>query len=218
MDLLTLAQDAIQFARGCVPLKSDNKVYGQISAIPPAKAAAYTPEKRQLRQRTVQDVKYETASDGRKLSTLPDPGCHLADMLKYGHRVMEYKAGNCVEQSAAALIHISWQLKEYERRSGEKVLFNIVRLEAPGDHAFVALNQPLSGGKYPKDFAKWSADAVICDPWAKLACKASDYPTQWKAKMDKWANRGLSIGLQKPTAPQWYKAIEDHEKLPYVTG
>jgi hypothetical protein len=198
MSLLELAEDSITFARSCTPLKSDNKGYGALSPVPPSKGVAYSPAKRLARSQAVFEVK----------KAMPPRDCNLTDILAYGHHVAKAHAGNCFEQCAAAMIHITWKLK------GADTPFNIVTLASPGDHAFIALGQPLASRIYPKDFANWDAGAVICDPWAKIACKAAEYPAKWKAKMAKWDARELSIGRAKPAT--WSDAIEDSDKMSYM--
>jgi hypothetical protein len=207
MSALELAQYAIMYARNCVPMKSDNKGYGMLQAPPPNKGAS--PALKMERNFAMQALK----------GMMPMPGCRMADVIAYGHKVTHHKAGNCLEQSAAATVYLSWQMKN----GG----FNLVYLASPGDHIFIVIGHaPEAAGRYPKSFAEWNEEAVVCDPWAKIACSAREYPRRWQEKLDKWAGRGLELprksdsggGWMKANDRFWYQAPFEHDKLSYTAG
>lgn len=204
MSMLHLARETIQFARTCVPLKSDNKGYGQLG--PPGKVVSG-------------DVKLARNTAMAELKAkMPARNCTMDDVLHYGRHVMGVKAGNCFEQCSAAAVHLAWQLRDGAHR------FELVTLGDPGDHIFIAIDQQRSGAKFLKDFASWDANAVVCDPWAKIACPARDYPDEWQEKLDKWADRRLELSYPKGDRPGWkkandavwYNAVAECEKLPYT--
>jgi hypothetical protein len=205
MSTLELAGYAITYARNCVPMKSDNKGYGMLKA--PTKVVS--PELKVNRNFAMLALK----------SIAPSPGCRMSDIIVYGQRVTHHRAGNCLEQSAAAAVYLSWQLKN----GG----FDLVYLAAPGDHIFIVIGQtPSQGGRFPKSFAEWDPAAVVCDPWAKVACPAREYPKRWQEKLDKWAGRGLELsrksdqggGWMKADDKFWYQAPYEHDKLSYTVG
>jgi hypothetical protein len=116
-------------------------------------------------------------------------------------------------------VYLSWQLGE----GG----FDLVYLAPPGDHIFIVIGESAdASGKYPRSFGAWTDQAVVCDPWAKLACPAREYPRRWQEKLDKWGARGLELsrmsdtggGWLKATNSFWYEAPIEHDKLSYTHG
>lgn len=80
------------------------------------------------------------------------------------------------------------------------------------DHAFTVIGRPPE--KSTVDFKNWK-DLWIVDPWANIACKASDYVQAISRKMSKWDNAGKVILEQKPLSPiqpAWIKALKYGEK------
>lgn len=199
MSLLELSESAIAFARVCVPLKSDNKKY---------------PERHPKRASDASLLELNFNLLNLRKAAYPVQGCTMDAILHYGRLAPRYGAGNCLEQCAAASVHLSFQL-----RNGAHS-FRLIFFAPPCDHIFIVLDQP--HGQYPKDFADWSANAVICDPWAKIACNAREYPQEWKSKMVKWADRGLVVsatgmGPGAATREGLYSAPELYEKKPYTS-
>ena len=77
------------------------------------------------------------------------------------------------------------------------------------DHYFATLGQaPNSYGYFPRNFADWNSDAVICDAWADIACPAREYPARWRARMQNWEIMHLDIALRSPLTPQWYDVVD----------
>jgi hypothetical protein len=198
MSLLQLAEDAVAFARAATPMGSNNKTYGQSAPVPLNKQAKNTPEKKAERYTIVNALK----------NVMPLPNCDMNQVIAHGHRVLKARAGNCMDQCSAALIHITWQLK------GNPTPVDIVWLSPPGDHIFIAMGQPREGRVYPADFADWNAEAVICDPWAKIACMAHDYPDRWEAKMQKWLDRTMAVSGGNPKTIT--KEVVLRDKLSYM--
>lgn len=199
MSMLETARSAIQYARVCVPMKSDNKGYG---------------EGHHKRRTYLETINLNNALGDLRKAAYPVQGCTMDAVIHYGRLVPTYGAGNCLEQCAAASVHLAWML-----RAGGHT-FRLIFFAPPGDHVFIVIDQPK--GQYPKDFGAWDANAVICDPWAKIACAAREYPDRWTAKMDKWNDRGLSVaatgmGRGAATRPGLYDAPSIYNKLPYTS-
>ena len=199
MSLLQLSEDAIAFARVCVPLKSDNKAY------PLGHAKRLSADAMQNKNFALLNL---------RKAAYPVQGCTMQAVIHYGRLAPKYGAGNCLEQCAAASVDLSWKLRD------GLYSFRLIYFAPPGDHIFIVLNQ--THDQYPKDFGAWSADAVICDPWAKIACSAQEYPKKWKAKMDKWNQRGLVVsatgmGPGSATREGLYNAPDLYEKKPYTS-
>jgi len=199
MSLLQLSKSAIAYARECVPMKSDNKGYAQGHVKRPS------PD---------EIMKRDFALANLRKAAYPVQGCKIDAVIHYGRLVQSYGAGNCLEQCAAASVYLSWQLRDNAHS------FRLIYFAPPGDHIFIVLDQP--HGAYPKDFSTWSVTAVICDPWAKIACTAPEYPQKWTEKMDKWSARNMNVaatgmGRGASTRPGLYDAPTLYEKKPYTS-
>lgn len=200
---ITLGQAALKYAKACVPLGPNNQGAGQLSA-PKAWNAPRDPMTRQSATLAVNSVK----------NLAPGPGCTMDEMVAYGRQVMIHKAGNCLEQCAAACLYLAG--------SSEHPQFRLVRLNPPADHIFIVLGQAPDGeGFFPDDFANWSANAVVVDPWVSLCCKAQDYPMWWKMKLDVMAAGGEELagsgGWAKANDASWKNAPTAHRKLTYTS-
>lgn len=148
----------------------------------------------------------------------PTRGASMEDIVGYADKVINVAKGaaNCGELSALACAYLSHAGVE---------LFDYVILQAPGDHAFVAIGQTApANGVYPFSFADWDDDAWICDPWVNLTCAANVYPTQWRAKMTHWQEVGKRLGkpgdeylgqfeVVDATDPYWLNGLTDCNKL-----
>ncbi len=96
---------------------------------------------------------------------------------------------NCEDLSILA-----WQsLMDKTCKKGKSQLGSIDLVEWLNEHLCVVLGQPSIDGKFPDEFSEWEKDAVICDVWANIVCKATDFPKAWREKMEKWDRRGLKI-------------------------
>ncbi len=92
---------------------------------------------------------------------------------------------------------------------GKSRLGSIDIVEWPKEHLCIVLGQPSTDGKFPDEFSDWDKDAVICDVWANIVCKATDFPDVWKVKMAKWEDRELKI-TEYGSAPidgQWVPSV-----------
>lgn len=200
---VTLAQAALSFAKLVVPLGTNNQGVGQLAA-PKTWNPPRDPATRQAATLAVNHLK----------NLMPGPGCTMDQIVAYGRKVMEQKAGNCLEQCAAACLYLAGR--------SENPQFLLVRLAPPADHIFLVLDQaPGPDGFFPNSFAHWSANAVIVDPWVSICCKARDYPMWWKMKLDVMAAAGEELagsnGWAKANDAIWKNAPTAHRKLSYTT-
>ena len=60
------------------------------------------------------------------------------------------------------------------------------------DHAMVLMGHIPSKG-LPKKMEDWPSHLAICDPWANIACSATEYIPRVIEKMEKWERRGKKI-------------------------
>jgi hypothetical protein len=204
---IDLASDALVYARGKLKkFKSDNK-WDQPALMGKA-----------LQDKKAED-RYFRANWAQsricKLKTIDVQEKGMPALLDYGVLAEEQEAGYCLEYTAVACLYLS-QLKPVP-------VFDAVSLADPGDHVFVAIGQPCApDGTYPMSFAAWQADAAICDGWAKLACLARDFPDQWKAKMNSWAEKPdkkpslPGRGRFSPTHNVWFDALDECGKLSFT--
>jgi hypothetical protein len=128
----------------------------------------------------------------------------LKNIVYYGALALGVGYGNCLEVSCA----VAWHLNEM-LALGEVHFFNFDLVFYPkADHVFVVLNQASDqNGDYPTSFATWSADAIICDVWADIACPAREYPDRWRARMRNWSVLGTILsGNVDPTT--WSNVVE----------
>ncbi len=128
----------------------------------------------------------------------------------YGKEAMALGLGNCCEFAcAAAFVHH----KEWFHPNWDLVMFG-----DGADHIFLVIEPPAcTKGEYPTDSTRWPARSVICDPWADLACPATEFPDRWRARMKNWQSMGLLLGSPKTgtkeaTESEWYDAV-DKQKL-----
>jgi hypothetical protein len=202
------ATRAVWHARFLVPLKSDNKDYGEFEeSIPENKFSMYSEDARDGRTCSLNRIQcqiYAIEAEWKKNKIQPN----LKELATVISRRGENAAGNCYEQSILAYSYLQDNLGMIE------IILDIVSLKPPGNHNIVAINQPRnSEGIYPKDFSDWGEDAFVVDPWAKIACPAREYPSKWVAKMTKWAARGLKVNDESPLKTDWVNSITEHEKI-----
>ena len=135
----------------------------------------------------------------RKVHPVQSRRC-LEGKIAYGAAVLAAGVGNCGELASAC----GWYLYTQHCCRG----FSIVTYPK-GDHSFVALGQDVhSSGYFPPRFADWNQDAVICDPWADIACLARDYPARWRARMSNWQIMHRDINGKRPLSPCWYNMVD----------
>ncbi len=91
--------------------------------------------------------------------------------------------GNCGELSRFAGLYL---LDQEVRTVG------FASLASPGDHAFIVLGSSRLVKKCTLDpgvMSSWDCGEVwVCDPWANIACDATQYSIQFRLKCDKWHN------------------------------
>ncbi len=200
---ITLAQAALRFAKLCIPLGPNNQGAGQLSA-----PKAWNPPRDA-------NTRFLATLAVNSLKTLaPGPGCTMDQIVAYGREVIKQKAGNCLEQCAAACLYLAG--------SSEQPDFRLVRLNPPADHIFLVLNQaPDASGFFPDNLNNWNVNAVVVDPWVSICCKARDYPFLWGLKLDVMAAAGEELagsdGWAKASDAAWKNAPTAHRKLSYTT-
>ncbi len=199
---VSLAQAALQFAKACTALGPDNQGTGQLSA-----PKGWNPGRDPMTRHAA-----SVATKATK-AMAPAQGCSMNELVDYGRQVMKGQAGNCLEQCAAVCLYLAG------RR--ENPVFHVVRLQPPADHVFVVIGQaPAGDGSFPDDFAQWSAQAVIVDPWVSICCKAQDYPFVWKLKLDVMGASGEEVagssGWAKADSASWKNAPTSHAKQSYT--
>ncbi|WAT26942.1 hypothetical protein [Pseudomonas sp. GXZC] len=113
----------------------------------------------------------------------------------YADIVLKTGAGNCDQMARAAA--------EIIKESGGDA-----SVWAMSGHVFTVVGAPTGLNARTIDFSepKW-ANAWIVDPWAEIECKASEYVTRLKQKMDEWQRAGKELLIINPSppggAPQW---------------
>lgn len=126
-----------------------------------------------------------------------------------GDLIMKTGAGNCGEMAILA--------REILHKSGARA----AEWHAGNAHAFTVVGGPTGPVKPTVDFSEpaW-ANAWVVDPWADIACPASDYIAQLKATMAKWDKAGWKIreGIKRnmsPLDPDWLDKLINQPKQPY---
>jgi hypothetical protein len=134
-------------------------------------------------------------------------------LIKHGLTAQKVGAGNCQEYAACACSAL--------KNTRGVPAYDAVYL-VNGNHIFVAIGQDHDGnGDYPKDFATWDPESAICDPWAEIACLASEYPDKWKRQMAEWANAGRKIKSDQnevvvPDSDEWSNGPVIRDKKSYT--
>ena len=143
MSILELSQTRSKYARACVPLKSDNKIYGQSAPVPLHRQADNTPEKKAARVAAVTEIK----------KSMPMPNCNISNVHRLRTRIMKAKAGNCRPATAPRTsVYLTWQFKTQPATLDLVILIQAdVKLFRP-DHIFLVLDRPrpVVGKLYPR--------------------------------------------------------------------
>ncbi|AOE67777.1 hypothetical protein A7317_12445 [Pseudomonas fluorescens] len=123
--------------------------------------------------------------------------------------IMKTGAGNCGEMALLS--------RDIIGKSGGKA----AEWRAGDAHAFTVIGGPPGPVSATTDFAgpAW-ADAWVVDPWADIACPASEYTQQLQATMAKWDAAGLKIrqggqANMSPLDPDWIDTLVKQPKRPY---
>lgn len=134
------------------------------------------------------------------------------DSLMPGKNILKAGAGNCGEMAALS--------QEIINRSGGRAY----EWFASDSHAFTVVGGPSIKPGASVNFAEpqW-ADAWIVDPWAGIACPASEYTQKLEQTMQQWAKDGWIIMATptdpiSPTDPQWLQTLTREPKEPYDHG
>jgi hypothetical protein len=92
----------------------------------------------------------------------------------------------------------------------------LVGLAPPGDHEFLVLGfdkqtHGTMNRMVTKPLEQWGDGVFICDPWAKIACRADQYHTAWLAQMTSWSGKGTTVdhkGWIDPLRQDWVSSIQ----------
>ncbi len=200
---IAAAEEALREIRKRIPGKSTNKSYGHNP--PPEKSKLYSQPALTNRFNTWQEEQKNSSIDKITLANCGDLSC------------------------------LTWQnLMDRKHKNGQSQLGSIDLVEwSEPEHLCVALAQPLTNGKFPDNFFDWDKDAVICDVWANIVCKATDFPEEWKHKMAKWEGRGLKVTdgydsalidgqwvphvMESPASEKWLTLPEKAAVRSYIT-
>jgi hypothetical protein len=145
--------------------------------------------------------------------TMKDKMAEEEGLRQIAAKTRAAKGGNCNEMSAVAAV----VLLDHE----ETHPVTVVNIGGSGIsvHTMVVVGAVAVGadGSLPKDMSSWGDDVAVCDPWANIACKAADYPQQWRDKMSKWSVAGKKVfipmrGMVSPDQSMIKNAPGEFEK------
>ncbi len=127
-----------------------------------------------------------------------------------GDLIMKTGAGNCGEMAILA--------RDILNKSGVRA----AEWHAGDAHAFTVIGGPKGTIRPTVNFCEpaW-ANAWIVDPWADIACPASEYTAQLQATLEQWDKAGWKIreGIKRnmsPTDPEWMDTLINQPKGPYT--
>ncbi|UII74190.1 hypothetical protein LVW35_13850 [Pseudomonas sp. HN11] len=129
-----------------------------------------------------------------------------------GNIVIKAGAGNCGEMAALAReTIINSGGSAYDWYAGDSHVFTVVGGPPVKPKGSINFTEP-----------QW-ADAWVVDPWAGIACPASEYTQKLQQIMSKWAADGwvIRIGTDQamsPTNQKWLDALIREPKEPYSHG
>lgn len=132
--------------------------------------------------------------------------------LASGRTVIKAGAGNCGEMAALSReTVINSGGRAYEWYAGDSHAFTVVGGPAVKPTGSINFTEP-----------QW-ADAWVVDPWAGIACPASEYTQKLRQTMNKWAAdrwviRTSTDEAMRPTNQQWLDALIREPKEPYPHG
>ncbi|KTC18725.1 hypothetical protein AO391_03850 [Pseudomonas marginalis ICMP 9505] len=133
------------------------------------------------------------------------------ESANYSTLVLKAGAGNCGEMARIS--------KDIITKSGGRAY----EWKASEAHVFTIVGGPAQLPAGTVDFAgpAW-ADAWIVDPWAGIACPASEYTQKVQEVMTRWERENLKIleggGPISPLDKNWLDALIVKPKTPYAHG
>lgn len=80
-------------------------------------------------------------------------------------------------------------------------------------HGFAVIGDLPVDVQLPDKMENWPDHLAVCDPWANIACAATEYPEKFIAKMGKWEQAGKIIEdadgdkWMNPTDKEWIDAV-----------
>lgn len=183
------------------PLGSNNKRFRE-TGLP----SLTDMERRLLRDNAIRSKLKPNQPTGSKVT--------MDDVVAYGLKAFQERAGNCFEHAAVAAAYLHAQ-------GSAGPVFDVVQIPTL-DHAFVVVGQARpDSGRHPMLFRDWDAGAVICDGWGRICCPARDYPIIWDRTMNIWHAGGLEVPAGNSawcSATEYRGETEKYPKLSYVTG
>jgi hypothetical protein len=179
----SILNDAVIYTRRELYLGAVNKVYPKKDGLFVRKYHRHSPEMDSLRfWKNLDQALYNGTAIG-------DFHEKLASLKRY-----PLVTGSCEDYSATAYLYLTQRCEDIVAEFGRAV--NVFSVQA-GDHEFLMVNAPnvlnSTQNILPPLNEHTLSNAWVCDPWASIVCSARDYPTQWKAKMEKWSGAGKKI-------------------------
>ncbi|OWQ45800.1 hypothetical protein CDL60_18245 [Roseateles noduli] len=98
---------------------------------------------------------------------------------------------------------------------------------ALGDRHILAVIGTLTPAIASRPMAAWPPHLQVCDPWARLSCRACDYPMQFREKMARWAIEGKQLRdaedrWHSPVDPTWLAIVDQvpevFKRRPHLNG
>lgn len=136
-----------------------------------------------------------------------------AMVVAYGEMVLANGVGNCGELSCAAACMVD----AFE----EHPPWNIVIMHIEINHAFLVIAPPPVDefGLYLNDIETWPEDCAVCDPWLDIACRARDFPDNFRRRMQNYQHMQLYIRETDDEAihPMNWLHMLTAQKKPLVT-
>jgi hypothetical protein len=92
---------------------------------------------------------------------------------------------------------------------------------SPGaDHVVAICSSSAIPSQLRRNMAEWSPSIYVCCPWSGVACRGTDFPAMFRAKMTEWANRGEQVFLEerRDNRPGGWTLANDPEWVEGVIG
>jgi hypothetical protein len=87
----------------------------------------------------------------------------------------------------------------------------------------VAVHGPIQKGVQPTDMSEWDPEIGVVCAWANIpSCRATDFPTLFTNKMNKWNDKGKLVKFKgewmKPIDQRWLDAVLNGRKVASEDG
>ncbi|OTA18904.1 hypothetical protein Xbed_02890 [Xenorhabdus beddingii] len=112
--------------------------------------------------------------------------------------------GNCGEHCKYALHYLiknhSFKIfniyKDIDQNPRNNIYITIYKVSPPYDHSFIHIcymTERAHSIMDEKTFLSIKPDPWICDPWADIICRGSEYLQEWKIRMTQWNNNNMCV-------------------------